>query len=53
MVVAISFLQEYAVVCHFSLRHTSREGFLKRDEKCFFLPVPLEAYGANTKYTGR
>ena len=30
VVAAISFLQEYAVVCHFSLRHIYREGFGKK-----------------------
>lgn len=46
VVAVISFLQEYAVICHFYLRHIYQEDFPKRDEKCFLL-VLLGAFGAN------
>lgn len=36
VVATISFLQEYAVVCHFSLRHTFREVFQKGIKNVFF-----------------
>ncbi len=52
VVVVISFLQECDTVCHFFFDIHSEKVFQK-GMKNDFLPVPLWAYGANTKFSGR
>ncbi len=52
VVAAISFLQEYAVVCHLFFNIQS-EKFFQKGMKNYFLPLPLGAYEANAKYSGR